>query len=414
MASRGSRPDYQDVVEAVDRAKALAGSRMQLRVLGESIEGREIPCLVCTDPDVADEQKQRVYVVAGQQGTKESGRAIALALLEFLISEDPDARGIMQHQVIALVPCANPDGAQQDILRNAKNADIAHSYRIDQPSTTPEGWLLERFGLAFAPEVFVDLHGRGQGSMKEYAWLSGVWGFSSDAYFMTIMCAEMNRAAEEAGFPQYELRPPADLVQSAASEDSLGAKLAAEVKSLPFNIEAIEQYYREPQWRASGMARLRRLLRYGQEDAFGLGRPGYPCMLISGARMWGLIAHGTTVAARRQNRVEMTSFLRRNYTRFDRGEDGLERCATVFVSSDTCDGHNPERFSILVRIPKPCVVQSVEWKGQPLQAGQDHGYERWEIPNSVFVKANIQEPFGGTQRFLTVRYDSPLFAKPVQ
>jgi hypothetical protein len=134
-------------------------------------------------------------------------------------------------------------------------------------------------------------------------------------------------------------------------------------------------------------------------------------MLISGARKWGLIAHGGTTAARRQNRVEMTSFLRRNYTRFDRGEDGLERCATVFVSSDTCDGLNPARFSMMIRIRKPCFVQSVEWKGQPLAPGQDHGYEQWEDANSVFVKANILEPFGGPQRFLTVRYDSPLFAR---
>jgi hypothetical protein len=409
MAQRGSRPDYEDVLQAVEIAKSHAVGRVNVRILGRSIEGREIPCVVCTDPAVPDEQKQRVYVVAGQQGSKESGRAIALALMEFLTCDSPQAREILQRQVIAIVPCANPDGAQRDSLHNAKNADIAHSYRIDEPSTTPEGWLLERFGLAFAPEVYVDLHGRGGGSMKEYTWLSGVWGFSCDSYFMTIMAAEMARSAEEAGFPQYELRPPADLVETHAVEDSLGAKLAAEVKSLSFNIETIEQYYREPEWRATGMARLRRLLQFGQEDAFGLGEPGYPCMLISGSRLWGLVAHGQTVAARRQNRVEMTNFLRRNYTRAERGEDGLERCATMFISSETCDGLNPERFSLLLRIRKPCVLQAVEWKGEALPPGYDHGYETREDANSLFVRANILEPFGGPQRFLTVHYDSPLF-----
>jgi hypothetical protein len=409
MAERGSRPDYEDVLQAVDTVKNRAAEWANVRILGKSIEGREIPCVVCTDPAVHDEQKQRVYVVAGQQGSKESGRAIALALMEFLTGENPEVREILQRQIIAIVPCANPDGAQGDSPYNAKNVDIAHSYRIDAPSPTPEGWLLERFGLAFAPEVYVDLHGLGGGSMKENTWLSAAWRFSSDPYFMMAMTAEMARAAEEAGFPQYELRPPADLVETCAVEDSLGSKLAAEVKSLSFNIETIEQYYHEPEWRASGMARLRRLLQFGQQDAFGLGKPGYPCMLISGSRLWGLIAHGRTVAGRRQNRVEMVNFLRRNYTSAERGEDGLERCATMFISSQTCEGLNPERFSLLLRIRKPCVLEAVEWKGEALGAGDEHGYETWEDGNSLFIKANILEAFGGPQRFLTVHYDSPLF-----
>jgi hypothetical protein len=409
MAQRGTRPDYEDTLQAIEIAKARAATRVNVRILGKSIEGREIPCVVCTDPSIPDEQKQRVYVVAGQNGTRESGRAIALALIEFLSCDDPQAQDILRRQIIAIVPCANPDGAQQNSPRNARNIDIARSFRIDEPSTTPEGWLIERFGLAFAPEVYVGLHGRGTGLMKEYTSLSAAWGFSSDPYFLMIMAAEMARAAEEAGFPQFELRPPQDLLDTHATEDSLEAKLAAEVKSLSFRIEAVEQYYREPEWRACGMARLRRLLQFGQEDAFGLGEPGYPCMLISNARLYGLIAHGQTVAARRQNRVEMTRFLRHNFARAQRGEDGLERCATMFVSSATCEGLNPERFSLMLRIRKPCALEAVEWKGVALAPGPDHGYQAWENANSLFIKANILEPFGGPQRFLTVHYDSPLF-----
>ncbi len=409
MAPRGSRPDYQDVLQAIETAQKRSAGRMQVRVIGRSIEGLDIPCLMCTDPAVPDEQKQRAYIVAGQHGTRESGRAIALALLEFLLSDDPQAGQILRNQAVAIVPCANPDGAVRDIPRNARDADVAHSYKVDQPSSTPEGWLLERFGLAFAPEIFVDLRGRGGGSMKEQTWLAPVWSFSSDAYYMTIMAGEISRAAEEAGYPQYEVRPPVSIFSDWNEHDSLGAKLAAEVKSLSFNIEAVEQYYREADWRAGGTARLRRLLQFGQEDTFGLGQPGYPCMLISGGRIYGLIAHGQTVGAQRQNRVEMTTFLRRNYTRCERGEDGLERCATMYIQSHTCEGINPERFSFLLRIHRPCTLEGVEWKGEPLGPAGDHGYQTWEDCNSLFVKTNVMEPFGGPQRFLTVRYDSPLF-----
>jgi hypothetical protein len=81
----------------------------------------------------------------------------------------------------------------------------------------------------------------------------------------------------------------------------------------------------------------------------------------------------------------------------------------MFVSSATCEGLNPERFSLMLRIRKPCTLEAVEWKGDVLAPSPDHGYQTWENANSLFVKANILEPFGGPQRFLTVHYDSPLF-----
>ncbi len=407
MPERGAKPDYQDVLAAIEEARGRAGRRLQVRVLGQSVEGRDIPCVVCTDPELPDESKQRVLVVAGQHGTKESGRAIALALMEWLISEDAEAEQVLRRQVVAIIPCANPDAAQRDTKKNAKDVDIARSYHIDAPSTSQEGWLIERFALALAPEVLVDIFGRSGGSMREHTTPSPTLPFCIDRTYQTIMCLEMARVAEEAGFPQTEFRIPAGLDEPRTN--TLGEKMAKEAKSLSFQMETIEQYYGEAEWRASGMVRLRRLLRYGMEDAFGLGAAGYPNHLVSGTRTYGLMAHGTTPAARRQNRVELATFLRTNFASIHRGEDGLDRCATMRVESETCHGHSPQRFSMVMRIKKPCRIESVEWHGEPLCPDSEHGYETWEDRISVMVKANVLEPFGGEQRFLSVRYASPLF-----
>ncbi len=409
MSARGARPDYEDVVQTVRRAQAAAGGRVRVQVLGQTVQGRDIPCAICTDPAVPDDDKQHVFIVAGQHGAEESGRAIALAVLEFLASDDPEAREILRRQVVAIAPSGSPDGAQMDNNRNAAGMDVAHTYAFDAPAATPEGQALERFALAFAPEVFVDMHGRAGGGMKELAWMCPAWGFSSDRYFLTQMSAAMAAAGEQAGFPQAELDPPSRLDTAAMQTGLLGEKLAAEVKTLSFGLETIEKYYREADWRATGLVRMRRLLRFGMEDAFGLGEPGYPAPLISGTRAYGIKAHGATAAERRTNRVEMVTFLRRNFCMADRGADGPDGCARIKVFSKTCDGPNPGRFSLLLRIKKPCRVKAVTWKGQVLRPGSPHGYVTWEDNASVLVQANIAEPFGGPERLLEVRYESPLF-----
>jgi len=410
MAEGSNRPGYEDALEQIERTKAAAPALCEVRDLGKSVQGRSIRCAVLTDPAAPAENKQHVLIVAGQHGTEESGRAIALELMDFLISGEPEAAEILARQCIAIVPCANPDGAVAETSRNADGVDMAHTYALDAPAATPEGRAIEQFALEFVPDVVVDIHGRGGGGMKELAWLSPALVFSADRYFLSLMSLEMARVGEEAGFPQCEFHPPGPLQPREGNELMLGEKLAGEVKALCMGLETIEYYYREADWRKTGLVRLRRLLRFGMEDFFGLGEPGYPASLVSGNRICGLKAHGTTAAARRANRVELTAFLRRNWAIVDRAPDGLEKCARVKVYSETCEGPNPPRFSVLLRIKKPCEVQAVEWNGRQLDEGDEHGFRQWEDHCSRFVQVNIAEPFGGPERHLVVRYDSPLFA----
>ena len=405
MTEINTHPNYDDISSEVQTLAEF--SKCDADVIGRSVEDREIHCLTLTDPAAATEDKQRVLIVAGQHGSEESGRAIAMALCEYLLSEDPTACDLLRKLAVAVVPCANPDGSLTNKYRNVDDVNIAHAYSIGRPASSPEGRALESFALSFAPELFVDVHGRAGGGMRGCVWISPPLDFTPDRFFLTELARSAQEAGEAAGYPQAEVKPPGAFPDMTRSDLRLGDRLAAECKTLPLGLETIEKYYTEKEWRESGVARLKRLLEMGTEDYFGLGEPGYPGCLVSGSRIFGLKAHGRTAASRRENRVALVNFVRRNWCIVDRGADGVEGCATIEIRSEGIQGPNPQRFSVLLRTKKPCSIQSITYDGETLVPSDEHGYRIWEDAISVFVQANIMKPFGGPERRLDITYDSP-------
>jgi len=411
MADKDVRPSYADVMEHLEGLSARAEVTME--EIGRSVQGRGIAAATFTAPEVPDDDKQRVLIVASQHGAEESGRAMAMAAMDFLAGGGEEAAEVLRRQAVTFVPCGNPDGAVADTNANAEGADIAHTYSFDAPAATPEGRALEELAGRLAPEVCVDIHGRAGGGMKELAWLQPGWGFSSDRYFLTAMSLAMAEAGEAAGFPQCELTPAGLLVPAPGHRSLIGAILAYRYKTLGLGLESIEHYYRHDDWRATGQVRLRRLLAFGNADAFGLGAEGYPNALVSGNRVCALMAHGATAAERRASRVELLTFLKHNFAIVDRGPDGVERCCRVRVASNTCEGPNPPRFAVLVRIKDPCTIHGVSWQGRELPPGDGpHGWRSWQDRCSTLVLASIAAPFGGPQRDLVVEYDCPYWLGP--
>lgn len=406
-----AKPGYEEALSQIGRLRKTAGEYVRVLAAGKSVEGRDIPAVLLTDASAPVDDKQHVLIVAGQHASEESGRAIAMELMDYLASDKPEARQILARQAVVVVPCANPDGAVRDISHNAEGVDVAHTYAFDAPAASPEGRCLENLAAQFVPDIVVDIHGRAGGGMKELCWLMPAWGFSSDRYFLTAMSMAMASAGEEAGYPQCELQPAGALQKQEGNRFMLGERLAWRFKSLCLGMETIEQYYREADWRATGLARLRRLLRFGMEDAFGLGEAGYPNSLVSGNRIGGLKAHGRTAAQRRANRVELVRFLRENFAVADRGGDGPDGCAKVRVSSATCNGKNPRRFALLLRFKKPCRIDSIEWRGAALTTSDEHGYKLWDDGCSQLLQVNLAEAFGGPERELAVRYDCPYLGR---
>jgi hypothetical protein len=407
-----ARPDYGDAMRAIETLRASGDPRVQVLEIGRSARNRSIPAAIFSDPASPDSDKQHVLVIAGTHGNEESGRAIALELMSFLLSPDPQAEQVRKRMRVAVVPCVNPDGAEANTYRNADGADIFHGFRRDTAPATPEGAAVEAFAWSFVPDVFVDVHGMAGGGMKDKVWLVPPLPFGADAYYLTEIAGRMMAAAEAEGLPQSEVAPPGPFRGHEEHLHCFGDKLTTAFKTLCLGMESIEFYYREPQWRRDGITRLRALFAVGLADTFGLGEPGYPNVLVSGNRIGGLKAHGRTAEARRRNRIELADFLRQNYAIVDRGYDGLLGHARMCVSSQSLHGRNPDRFALLLRLVKPCEIRSITWDGTPLTPDDTHGYRVWEDANSLLLQANLVAPFGGPERHLDVHYSSPYLPQP--
>lgn len=403
------RPDYDDVLKSIDMLPK--SSKIKIIELGDSVQKRRIRCVQFSDSNIANETKQHALIIAGQHGSEESGRAIAIALMQFLASDHPDSANLLRNQTVAVIPCCNPDGAQADTYHNVDDVNTAHDFPYEGTPVSPEARAIDTFAMEFQPEMHVDIHGLAGGSMNDRIWLESVHGFSANNYFATMMAHHATEDAEKLGYPVCEVRPPGPLNREKNVSGRLGEKLSFELNTLGFGLEAIEHYYREKEWAEVGLHRLRSLLKCGSEDRFQIGAEGYPNNHVSGYLLNGLRAHGSNAAKRRENRSALTKFLRANHAMANRGADGKDGMARVTVSSETVNGTNPDRFSLSVRIKKPCKVEGVAWDGQRLEAAPDHGYRILDQGHSLLVITDLCSPFGGKPRNLEVKYSSPYLSK---
>ena len=74
--------------------------------------GKPIYAVTITDPDVSDVDKQHALIVGGQHGNEESGRMVALATIDWLVTKA--AAATRRKQVIAIMPNVSPDSCDVD------------------------------------------------------------------------------------------------------------------------------------------------------------------------------------------------------------------------------------------------------------------------------------------------------------
>lgn len=148
---------------------AEASHRIELRELGTSPEGRQIPYLeVSTGEFGADrENRTMVLIYAQQHGNEPSGKEGALELALELARGDHD--DLLEGADVLLVPQVNPDGGEIQQRQNAEGVDLNRSHFILDGA---EVVALRELFHRWEPEVAVDVH--------EYytwseAWLAEGW-----------------------------------------------------------------------------------------------------------------------------------------------------------------------------------------------------------------------------------------------
>jgi len=386
----GAYPLSADVETRIHRAARRHPDLVEIRRVTESVQGRPIYAVTITDPTVSARDKQHVLIVAGQHGDEESGRFIALTLIDWLVTKP--AAAIVENQKIVVMPCVNPDGAETDSHSNVDGVFPNRDHGPEGPRT-PEGESVEIIANELEPEVFVDLHaagGTGCGvDMVLFPWTKS---YTEDEHLLHTIAGDMAAAGERAGIPQmvFPLTWPG---WTGPDPEAPSTTLwhYRRFKSLVFLTENTEHndHAYPPRDRArAGLAKLKALLAWGNRRHPKLYYPGYPCMLAAGMFHRGVVALGRTAAARRASRVAIW----RNVTKFDRLDYELPQQAARKTVRLQYSGERLRTGAGIQTFARGMLdIAAVTLDGRRLRRSETNGYYTFHDSCATFVVVAIPD-----------------------
>ena len=138
---------YYDNMPMQDHLKDFASrcsSIAKLKSIGKSEKGFNIWALEISDKPGRGEPKPHVKIVGNVHGDEPTGRALTMALAEWLCKHqqsNEDARRVINDMHLWLIPSLNPDGFASRTRENANNKDLNRNFpdRFSNPSMEPTG-----------------------------------------------------------------------------------------------------------------------------------------------------------------------------------------------------------------------------------------------------------------------------------
>lgn len=350
-------PSFETLQQQLLHWRRAHPRTVTLETLGETAHGRPLYAATLTDPDADDEHKEHALITCLHSGIERTATTSAFALMEWLLSESPDARETLRRQVVCVMPLCNPDGYELGSHATTTGGNPYGGWTPDgplNPETTRESVAVQQVMDRLRPEVHADIHGLDL-SFPGYMSLensgASYSNFALRPYHQDI-ARLMDEAALAEGFPS-------DLVEQDAERLLWGPELDAISPRLwtgrPRPYAAIYCYNRyhslvlasEAMWTQSGLARHRRLLNIGNERWPGEYHSGYPVRIISWNILGQVAAWGETAGERRRSRVELW------------GKLGQITHGLV----------NPQREGVVVHVCATSRAAANEWFGDRTVAG---------------------------------------------
>ncbi len=178
---------------------ATSSELAHLEIIGQSVEGRDIPAIfLTTDLTFGSNRdtKPIVLIHCQQHGDEPSGKEAALLLARELTGPRMD---LLEELDVILVPQVNPDGAELDQRRNANIMDLNRNHVI---LSEPETASLHKLFRSWMPEVTLDVH--------EYNIISKSWieaGYVKYADEQLGGVTNLNISSEIASFSRNHIIP---------------------------------------------------------------------------------------------------------------------------------------------------------------------------------------------------------------
>jgi hypothetical protein len=126
-----------------------------VETIGKTAQGRDIPMVTVTNPDVPDSGKKLVWLQAREHAWESGTSYVMEGALRFITSEDPAARDLRDKVVFKFVPMVDLDGCANGQVRcNANGFDVNMHWRqvdLRHPEflrLMPEIWYTKKAILA--------------------------------------------------------------------------------------------------------------------------------------------------------------------------------------------------------------------------------------------------------------------------
>ncbi|HET6453057.1 MAG TPA: M14 family zinc carboxypeptidase [Armatimonadota bacterium] len=154
LTSHSAMTKWLATLEAIDATSGYG--RMQVRTIGQSVKGKDIPLVTVSNPTVPPETTKKLFIICRQHGNEPASTEAMLSMLENLVLDnDKNAGEILSKVSFYIVPMMNPDGADLNQRRNANGADLNRDWlNLWQPET-----LCVRKAIdSISPDVIIDEH----------------------------------------------------------------------------------------------------------------------------------------------------------------------------------------------------------------------------------------------------------------
>lgn len=131
----------------------------RMQIVGRSLEGRPIECLVLGDGEDV------FWLLATIHGNEAAGTPLSMKFIEWLDAHPEELEG----RRVIVMPCANPDGMAENIRHNkngvdlnrnfpAENFDVERKIHGPTPLSEPESRVLMRVLCQYFPDRVVTIH----------------------------------------------------------------------------------------------------------------------------------------------------------------------------------------------------------------------------------------------------------------
>jgi Zinc carboxypeptidase len=309
--------------------------KVTVEQLCEPTPGFGVHLLRITDSAVPDTDKQVCMVASLHGGPERTGPTTALHLIEWLLSDDPDAVKTRRNQIVLVMPVVNPKAFfVTDRFGNAHGIDpytgggvgkwdlntLTHKEIEKAPEIAA---VLDLFDL-YQPEVFADLHGVGlqefaEDTLGDRTMVKGhtMFEITGSAYSNFALrpwdwrvTEAMVAAGQEWGAGSDRFEADAQRAFAGPATNAIADRLWLGRANFYTAQIAYAKYHTmimalEIGWEGSGVARMKGLLNIGNSNWQDESVRGYPVDRVAAFCGHFVSAYGTTAEARRRSRVEL-------------------------------------------------------------------------------------------------------------